>query len=56
MVGYAWERVRQGLPMPGVIAIRRQVPLRQAIEQLELIAAASNEGELEAQVLFVTSS
>jgi hypothetical protein len=56
MVGFAWERVRLGLAMPGVVAIPRRVSLSRAIEQLELIAAGSNEGELEGRVVFVSAS
>ena len=56
LIGFAWDRVRQGLAMPGVIAIRQQVPLAQAIDQLELLAMVGTEGELDAQVLYITAT
>lgn len=45
LIGHAWERVRAGLPMPGVVAVRQGMPVGQAIEELELFAAASVDGE-----------
>ncbi len=55
MVGHAWERVRRGLPMPGVVVVDQTLGMGAAIEQLEVLAVASQEGEWEAQVLYVTS-
>ena len=54
MVGHAWERVRLGLTMPGVVVVSRQLRMGAAIEQLEVLAVASQAGEWEAQVLYVT--
>jgi predicted nuclease of predicted toxin-antitoxin system len=56
MPGYAYERVRAGLPMPGVIAIRRQVPLKQAIDELLVVIGASDEDEWQDQVTFLPLS
>lgn len=47
---YAYERVRAGLPMPGVFEISRTLPLGQVIDDLILIAECSAEGEWEGQV------
>jgi hypothetical protein len=46
--------VRNGLPLPGVVAVRQGISTRQAIDELELLAAASGEGEWSGQVLFIT--
>lgn len=54
LIGHAWARVRAGLPLPGVVAVRQGIATGRAIDELELLAAASEEGEWEGQVLFVT--
>lgn len=53
MIGYAWARVRTGLPMPGVVAVRQGIAIGHAIEELEVIAGASEPGEWEGQVRFI---
>jgi hypothetical protein len=53
MTHYAYERVRAGNPMPGVFEVRRDVPLRVAIEEMLLIAECSIEGEWEGQVRYL---
>jgi len=50
LIGYAYERVRQGLPMPGVFEIRQEVPIGIAVEEVLLLAECSIEGEWEGQV------
>lgn len=55
MVGHAWERVRRGLPMPGVVVVGQELSIRVVLEQLEALAVASRDGEWEAQVLYVMS-
>ena len=42
---YAYERVRDGKSMPGVFEVSRSVPLKEAIEDILLIAECSTEGE-----------
>jgi hypothetical protein len=49
--GYAYERVRKGLPMPGVIQIKSGALPGQPIEDILLLAECSLEGELEGKVL-----
>lgn len=53
MIGFAYERVEQGLPMPGVIAVEAETPFRPVIEDLQLIAEASYENEHEGQVIYL---
>lgn len=53
MVGFAYDRVKAGQPMPGLFEVSRQVPLGEAIEDLLLLALCSLEGEWEGQVLYL---
>ena len=53
LVGYAWERVRSGMAMPGVIVALTDRPIGQVIEDLEILLLASRPEELEAQILFL---
>ena len=53
LVGYAWERVRSGMAMPGVIVALTNRPLGQVIEDLEILLLASQPEELEARILFL---
>lgn len=48
---YARERVMQGAPMPGVVAIAQTAPLGAVIDDLVLLAQASEPGEYEGQIL-----
>jgi hypothetical protein len=49
------ERVRRGLPMPGLAVISRSLRLGAIVDRLEVLTVASREGEWEGQVLFITS-
>lgn len=53
LVGYAYDRVRAGQPMPGLIEVNRQVPLGVAIDDLLLLAHGSLAGEWNDQVLYL---
>jgi hypothetical protein len=50
---FAYERVRKGLPMPGVFEVNLDVPFEQLIEDLLLLAQCSGEGEWEGQVRYL---
>jgi hypothetical protein len=50
---FAYERVRQGLPMPGVFEVSRRIQLAQVIEDIMLIAECSVPGEWEGQVRYL---
>jgi hypothetical protein len=50
---YAYERVQNGLPMPGVFEVTRKVPIGRAIEEILLLAECSLEGEWEGQVRYL---
>jgi predicted nuclease of predicted toxin-antitoxin system len=47
----AYKRVMEGLPMPGVIAIRSDVTIGRAIEDLFVVIGASFPDEWEGRVL-----
>lgn len=53
LVGFAYQRVRSGQAMPGVIAIRTDCPLGQAIEDLEILLLAGQDKDISSQVFFV---
>ena len=53
MSKHAFDRVNQGLPMPGVIEVSQDVPIGEAIEELVLIAECSFENEWHNQVIFL---
>jgi uncharacterized protein DUF5615 len=53
MVGFAYDRVRAGLPMPGLVEVPRDLPVGWAIEELLLLAEASVERELDGQVRYL---
>jgi predicted nuclease of predicted toxin-antitoxin system len=50
---FAFDRVRAGKPMPGVIEIRRKVPIALAIEELLIIIECGEAGECEGQILYL---
>ncbi len=50
---FAYERVRAGLSMPGVVEVRRSLAIGQAIEEVLLVAELSLKGELEGQVRYI---
>ncbi|HEV3415455.1 MAG TPA: DUF5615 family PIN-like protein [Pirellulales bacterium] len=53
MTRYAYERVRNGLPMPGLFEVGRQVPTGMAIDEIELLAECSLENEWEGQIRYL---
>src|SRR5215467_10651618 len=53
LTAFAYERVAQGLPMPGVFEVSLRVPISVAIEDILLLAECSLEGEWEGQVNYL---
>jgi len=53
MVGFAYERIANGLPMPGVFEIRDTVPILVAIQELILIISASDPDEWKDKVTYL---
>ena len=50
---YAYARVREGLRMPGVFEVSRELPVGKAVEDILLIAECSLPGEWEGQVRYL---
>lgn len=50
---FAYDRVRQGQPMLGVVAIGRDIPIGKAIDDILLLATGSLDGEWEGQVVYL---
>jgi hypothetical protein len=53
MTRYAYERIRDGKSMPGVFEIGRHVSVGVAIEEINLLAECSLDGEWEGQVRYL---
>lgn len=53
MTVFAWDRVRRGEPMPGVIEITETLPIGDAIKELQIIAAAGLPVDFADRVVFV---
>jgi Domain of unknown function (DUF5615) len=52
LTSFAYDRVRAGLPMPGVFEVSRAVPVGLAIEDILLLIECSVDGEWEGQVRY----
>jgi hypothetical protein len=53
MTRHAYERIKEGLSMPGLWVVARDLPLREVIDDVLLIAALSEEGEYEGRVEYL---
>ena len=53
LVGFVFERIASGRPMPGVFAARSSGPIGSTIEDLVLLAECSIHEEWEGQVRFL---
>lgn len=53
MPAYAYERVRNLLPMPGVFVVPQDAAIGRIIEDLILLVECSREGEWEGQVHYL---
>lgn len=53
LVGYAYARVQQGLPMPGVFLIPESLDVGIALAELELAIGAGNPQDFRDQVTFI---
>lgn len=50
---YAYDRVREGQAMPGVIEISTDASIRRVIEDILVLVECSQDGELEGQVQYL---
>jgi predicted nuclease of predicted toxin-antitoxin system len=53
MTKHANDRIRAGLPMPGVIEVRDDLPIGQAIEEILTTLFASKPGELANRITYI---
>ena len=53
MTWHAYTRVESGNQMPGVFEVDQEIPIREAIEDVLLIATCSLDGEYEGQVRYL---
>ena len=53
MSHFAYERVREGKPMPGVIEVADDLPIGQVIDDILLLAEYSDKGEWESRVIYL---
>jgi hypothetical protein len=47
---FAYDRVKMGLPMPGVIAVPRALPIGQAIDELFVVLGAGTPDDFDNQI------
>lgn len=50
---FAYQRVIEEKPMPGVIEVNRSMPMGVAIEDILLLAHISESGELNGQIIYL---
>jgi hypothetical protein len=53
MVGFAWGRVRSGLPMPGALALVENVGIGRVSDDILLVAQCYSADEIKDQVLYI---
>jgi hypothetical protein len=53
MAYFAYERVKAGLSMPGVIEVADDLPLAQVIDDILLIAESSERNEWEGRIIYL---
>jgi predicted nuclease of predicted toxin-antitoxin system len=53
MTKHAYDRIRVGLPMPGVIEVRDDVSIGQAIEEILTALLATQPDELANRIIFI---
>lgn len=56
LTGYAYNRVKADLPMPGVIEVRISLGIGATIEELAIMIEASSADEFENQVRYIPLS
>jgi predicted nuclease of predicted toxin-antitoxin system len=53
MTKYAYDHIRAELPMPGVIEVREDLPIGQAIEEILVAVLASKPDELANRITYI---
>ncbi len=53
MIGFAYDRVKAGLPMPGITEVSDKLPIGKAIDELMLMIGAGIPADFDQQVRFI---
>jgi predicted nuclease of predicted toxin-antitoxin system len=53
MIAFAKERIATGLPMPGVVEVSQDLPIGEAIAEIQLFAECSLDSEWDGQIIFL---
>ena len=53
LIGYAYDRVKAGLPMPGLIEVSDDVPIGKAFDELSIIIGAGIPADFDQQVKYI---
>lgn len=53
LVGFAYDRVSAGLPMPGVVLVHQWVPIKRAIDDVLYLAQAGTPPDFDSAVIHV---
>lgn len=53
MPGFVYERVQDGLSVPGIIEVKRSTPIGQAIDELEIMIGAGTDEDFENLVRYI---
>jgi hypothetical protein len=53
LINDAYDRVKRGLPMPGVIEVHKDTPVGQAIDELEIMIGAGTPEDFINQVRYI---
>ena len=53
LISFAYERVRSGAPMPGVIVVRTQAQIGPSVDDILVVVGASQPDEWEGQVIYL---
>jgi hypothetical protein len=53
LVGFAYDRTRTHLSMPGVVEVSRTISIEAAVTDIIILAECSREGEWEGQVIYL---
>jgi hypothetical protein len=53
LVGFAYDRVRIGVRMTGVVLVHQRTPVAQAIDDVVVLAMAGEDADFDGQVLFI---
>ena len=53
MIGYAYDRVKANLPMPGLIEVTKDCPIGQAIDELSIMIGAGKPENFDQQVIYI---